>query len=127
MLAELERRRAVNPRFSMRAFARTLGVSHSAVSRICQGRSRPSAATLARLEARLGASAVSASDALRDQRLEGLVRLVEHRAFKADARWLAVRLGVSLDEVQVLLHDALRHGRLTMTSASTWTTPACED
>lgn len=125
--AEFERRRAINPSFSLRAFARRLGISHSALSRVCRGRSHASAATLAKLESRLGAHAVSAAESERSQRLARLAALLARPGFTADARWLAVRLGLSLDDVQVAIQDALRAGQMTMVAPGTWIPRGAEE
>lgn len=102
-------------------------MSHSVLSRICRGRTQASVATLRRLEARLGTSGLSASEALRDQRLEALLRLVRRPDVRLDVRWLAVRLGLTLDETQLTLHDALRRGRLVLLATSTWGVPAHQE
>lgn len=127
IVAEFERRRSINGRYSWRAFARTLGVSHSVLSRLSRRRTQASAETLARIEARLGGSLVSATDVQRDQRLDALERLVCRPDFTADARWLAVRMGLSLDEIQMTVHDALRRGRLVLSGPATWRTSVAEE
>jgi transcriptional regulator with XRE-family HTH domain len=118
--AELDRRRQVNPRSSLRALARRIGVSHSVLSRLCRGRSRPSRATTAALASALGLTPAAAHDATLTHAVDRLCALAARPGFRADARWIAVRLGLRLDDVQLALHDALRRGRLRMTSPATW-------
>lgn len=112
--AELRRRQQLNPRFSLRRFARRLGVSHSTVSRLCRGRCRPSSSTLRILASALGLADVVARDEAAAGAVDRLCTLAARPRFRADVRWIAVRLGLSLDDVQLALHDALRRGRLRM-------------
>lgn len=121
--AEFDRRRAVNPRYSLRAFARALGTSHSSLSRLSRGQ-RPSARAVASLGRRLGWSDAHIHEAVARVRVTQLQRVAARHGFVADARWIAARTGWSLDEVQIALHDALRTRRLAMTSAHAWTAEA---
>lgn len=122
LIAEFNRRRDANPRYSLRAFARALGISHSSASRLCRGR-RPSAQVVALLGPRLGWSGVQVAAAVARTRVDHL-RDLAAGPFVVDARWIASRTGMSLDDVQVALHEAVRTGRLTMTSTTAWTVEA---
>ncbi|MGE0812706.1 MAG: hypothetical protein AB7O28_09210 [Vicinamibacterales bacterium] len=120
LAAEFDRRRRHNPRYSLRAFARSLGASHSAVSRLRRQECRPSDRTLAVLGGRLGWSAPEVVAAQRRERVDRLRALAAAPGFAADARWIAQRTAMSLDEVQVALQEALRLGTLAMPAADRW-------
>lgn len=120
--AEFERRRAANPRYSLRRFAQTLGTSHSSLSRLYRGAQRPRAATIAALGPRLGLTPLVIADAIRRLQVDRLRDAAASPTFRADARWLAAQANLSLDEVQLALHEALRTGRLTMATAGRWQT-----
>ncbi len=115
-----ERRRAINPRYSLRAFARSIGISHSAVSRILKGAQRPSAATIIHAAGRLGWDAAYVESVMRAERLERLQCTAASSEFVTDARWIASRTNLSLDEVQLALHEGLRQGHIHMTAPHTW-------
>ncbi len=51
---ELNKRNLKNPGYSMRSFAKFLGLSPSALSRLMNSKSKPSAATLLAIEEKLG-------------------------------------------------------------------------
>lgn len=118
--AAFERRRAANKRYSLRAFARGIGISHSAAGRILKGTQQPSDATIIQAGTRLGWDAARVSCLLREERVRRLQSLALSPAFTADARWIASRANLPLDEVQIALHEALRTGRIAMTTPHTW-------
>lgn len=122
LLAEFERRRAANPRYSLRRFAQVLGTSHSSLSRLYHGVQRPRPATIAALGPRLGLTPLAIADAIRRLQVERLRDAVASPTFQADARWLATHANLSLDDVQLALHEALRTGQLTMAAAGRWQT-----
>ena len=119
--AEFIRRRSVNRRYSLRAFAAALGISHSAASRLRRGGQQPSDTTIMRIGRRLNWSASRIASFIVEQRISRLTAAASSREFVADARWLASRTNLSLDDIQLILHDALRTGRLEMTTADSWT------
>lgn len=121
--AEFDRRRATNVRYSLRAFARALGVSHSSLSRLVRGQ-RPSVRAIAALGPRLGWSDAHVRDTVARRRVDVLRALAGTRGFVADARWIAARTGLSLDHVQIALHDAVRTRRLSLSSTRVWTAEA---
>jgi hypothetical protein len=120
--AEFERRCAANPRYSLRRFAQTLGTSHSSLSRLYRGTQRPRPATIAALGPRLGLTPGAIAGAIRRLQIDRLRHAAASPGFQADARWLAARTNLSLDDVQLALHEALRTGRLTMPAAGRWHT-----
>jgi transcriptional regulator with XRE-family HTH domain len=122
LCAEFDRRRAVNPRYSLRRFANALGTSHSALSRLGRGAHRPGPATIAALGPRLGLSPGEIASAIRRLQVDRLRDVAASPEFRADARWLATQANLSLDDVQVALQEALRTGRLRMAAAGRWDT-----
>jgi DNA-binding transcriptional regulator YdaS (Cro superfamily) len=103
---ELERRRQRNPRYSLRAYGRDLGVHHATLSQLLRGR-RPMSAAAARLLGRalgLASHQIDAACAAADD--DALVAAVRREDFRPDSQWLATRSG--------------RDGRLTMPSAERW-------
>jgi hypothetical protein len=117
---ELDRRRRANPRFSLRGFARVIGLSHSAVSRLIRATQRPSPASITRAGGRLGWSETMVASLIRRERVTRLEVAAASPRFVADARWIAAQANLTLDEVQVALHEALRTRRLTMPASHTW-------
>jgi hypothetical protein len=117
---EYRRRRDRNPRYSVRAFAQWLGEDHSTVLRALSGRRRIARATSLRLVRRLGLPAHEADTAFLTEGERTLAALVARRDFRPDARWLAVRSGLTLDEVCVVLHALLHARRIAMPSPAVW-------
>ncbi len=121
LATELARRTARNPRYSMRAFARELGTAHSTVSRVVNGGGRLTAPCITALGTRLGLSRHEVAGAVLHANVDRLVRLVRRADFTPDARWIATRSGLTLNDVQVALHYLIYSRRLVMRSATTWT------
>ncbi|MGC4086376.1 MAG: helix-turn-helix domain-containing protein [Polyangiaceae bacterium] len=114
LAAELERRRSNNPRYSLRAFARDLGMHHASLSRLLRGRLRPSPKLLQSLDARL-TLCPTALELGRVEAHDSKVLAVMRRAdFVANSRFVATRAGLSLDAVNASLFRLLRAGRLSM-------------
>ena len=90
---EFARRKQANPRYSLRAFARSVGLHHSTVSQLIRGK-RPitckSVRTIAGALRWNGAAVLKASGPT---------------AVRFDSRVVAKRLGLSVDEVNVALTD----------------------
>ena len=120
LLDELARRRARNPRYSLRAFARQLGTDHSTICRVSGGR-RLTVARMRALGPRLGLSASEIDGACRHENMLRVRDLVRRPGFRPDSRWIATRTGIALDDVNVALQALLAARRLHMTSATTWT------
>ncbi len=146
---ELLRRSRRNPRYSLRAYARHLGIDPATLSQLLRGRRACTARTIRRLGMRLGleevtiaaceAAASEAPAAPRDARLRQLEELLRdtleiagewhHHAllelargagFTPDSRRLAASLGLTVDEVNVAIQRLLRLGLLEMSGAK-WT------
>ena len=117
---EFARRKGRNPRYSLRSFARSLGVHNSSLSRLIGQRKRLTSATAQTLGTKLGLSRGEIASAIAHEHAEILAGLVGHHAFRADSRWLAVMSGLPIDDVNVALHALLHSRRLTMTRANQW-------
>jgi plasmid maintenance system antidote protein VapI len=100
LAAEFARRRTRNPRYSLRAFARSVEVEHSTLSQLLRG-TRPvtwkSIERLARSMRWTGAS---------------VLPLSEEKRF--DSREFARHLGVSVDEVNIALTDLCLFGLIEL-------------
>ena len=48
------------------------------------------------------------------------LEVVRDPAFRPDCRWIAAKLAMRLDEVQIALHEVLRSGRVVMRSHRMW-------
>jgi uncharacterized protein (TIGR02147 family) len=147
---ELGRRCARSPRYSLRAFAKYLGVNHATLSQILRGKRPLTARTVNKIGVRLGleqnvidnyvanlhlADPLCENSSLRevhqlahdaaflisDWHHYAILELMQLDDFKPDTRWIARVLGLSFDEVNVALTRLVRLGLLEMTSRDRWT------
>jgi hypothetical protein len=117
---ELARHRRVNPRYSLRAFARRLRTHHTTIGRILDGGHRLTASRVTRLGQRLGLSAPQVSHACLHENMSRVEDIASHKAFRADSRWIAMQTGMPLDDVNVALACLLHARRLSMPSTHNW-------
>jgi transcriptional regulator with XRE-family HTH domain len=145
---EFDARRAANTRYSLRAFASLLDVDHATLSQILRGKRSVPAERLAVWARKLKLSpeeiAVYAavgrmadeSSRLREEQLRHwaaemlalmtqpahreMLRLSRQKGFRADSRWVAEKLGVKVDEVNIALSRLLRLGLLEVTAVGVW-------
>jgi transcriptional regulator with XRE-family HTH domain len=117
---ELIRRRARNPRYSLRAFARALALDHSSLSQLLRGRRRVTTRAIRRLGALLRLPAYDIERHCADENAAALLKVVGTDLFRADSRRLASVLGITIDEVNMSLQRLLRLGALRMTAADRW-------
>lgn len=135
-----ERRRASNPTHSLRAFARDLGITASAVSEILRGKRTLSLKMATRLVDRLGDEIPNRDEVLtllahkseqkrpRRQTLSSesfklvanwhhmaILSLLEVKDFNPDPRWIAGRLGISLRKARESLDLLEKSGRISRT------------
>jgi hypothetical protein len=118
--AELQRRRARNPSYSLRAFANSLNTHHTTLSRILQSRGRLTPRTIRRLGERIGLTAAEIDAACLDEQCASIRQLVGDPRFRADSRWIAMMTGIPLDRVNVALHWLLYRRQLSMRSRGEW-------
>lgn len=118
---EYARRVTRNRRYSLRAFARSLRVHHATLVRTLAGHRGFSRSLLRRLAAQLQLTPgeVAAAIASEDARRVLLVASVSD--FRADCRWIAMKSGLDVDDVNRALHRLIHERRLIMSSASSWT------
>jgi transcriptional regulator with XRE-family HTH domain len=98
---ELKRRRRVNPRYSLRAFARTVNIEHSTLSQLLRGKRPITWKAIHRIASRVrwtGAAVLRLS--------------AEGNRF--DSRFIARSLGISVDEVNIALTDLCSFGLLQL-------------
>ena len=117
---EVQRRQSRNRRYSLRAFARDLGLHHTSLSRILRGGQRVRTTTLAALAARLrfGTGILRATEDAEIDRV--VLAAIRRRTFRPDVRWIASVTGVAVHDVQSALHRLLRDRLLVMTSRDRW-------
>jgi uncharacterized protein (TIGR02147 family) len=145
---EFARRSRANPKYSVRAFARRLGLDHSTLSQVLRGKRRLPSRQLAAIGAKLGlnpaqvealrradgAAEVAAATerrafALLARDCAALVREPLHLAvlellgtpgFRPDSRWLGEVLGATTDDVNLALTRLVRLGVLRMEKRGIW-------
>jgi transcriptional regulator with XRE-family HTH domain len=145
---EFESRRKKNPRYSMRAFAGFLDVDHSTLAQILRGTRRVPVSRVRAWARKLSASseetvayiaAEHAPDVQTAQRQHQLrhwtaeamalttepvhwqiLRLCRAAEFTADCRWIAGKIGASVDAVNLALSRLLRLRLLQVNSAGNW-------
>lgn len=121
---QLARRRARNRRYSLRAFARDLGLHHGTLSQLINGR-RPATTRQIRALAQPLQIDATTIDACCDAATDASVLDTIRRPDRAcDSRWLATRSGLPVDEVNASLFRLLRDGALRMTDRTEWRTDA---
>jgi uncharacterized protein (TIGR02147 family) len=148
--AELARRCAKNSHYSLRAFAKYLGVDHSTLSQMLRGKRRLTTRAIRKFSARLGLDneaaegfialeehgngqteddvvihqvrqlARDAASLIADWHHFAILELIRVRDFRPDSRWLARVLGISVDEVNVALQRLMSLGLLEMAAPDRW-------
>lgn len=129
LITELNRRKSINPNFSMRSFAKWLGVSPAQLSQMITGKRPITLKSMKKISDRLGLSpnernslAGSLLDSQEDQTEKQFLRLREdqfhlisdwyHMAIlslaktkktQSDPRWIARRLGISIEQASQAL------------------------
>ena len=138
---ELTRRCQQNPRYSLRAFARLLGVSPANLSLVLNRKRAPSQKTVDRILNRVALDPVqkewisqsrsAVQPDLQDNVDEATVEkvatwlayavlsLIKTKGFKADLRWMSTRLGVSVFEIKSTV-EALQSVGLLKISKDGW-------
>lgn len=120
--AELERRRASQPNYSLRRFARVLGVHHATASRLLHGAGPVAERSIRRVSSRLGTSSEETGRMCVAEREEAVLDAIGRRAFRPDTRWIASAAGITVDQINITLQSLLRTGRLRMVSERLWKT-----
>lgn len=118
--AEFARRRQLNPRYSLRGFARALGVHHATLSRLLGGTQPLQSRTILTLAPRLGVPAPQIVRMLAAEDAAAVMHGVTRPSFRPDCRWLASVTGLPVDRINIALHTLIRDRRLRMVSAHEW-------
>jgi len=141
---ELAARCTSNPRYSLRAFAKHLGVGSSDLSKFIRRKRQLSETTLLRLANRLGL-APEKTEHYR-QALSGvktksseyhqvsmdqfhlvsdwyhfaILELIKVKGFRPEPAWVAHRLGISVSEVNIAVQRLMRLGYLEISARGKW-------
>jgi transcriptional regulator with XRE-family HTH domain len=146
--SEFDARRSKNGRYSLRAFARLLSADHSTVSQILRGTRTAPATKIRAWSVKLGLSREEAAAAIiaeqsrdpatarRQRQVDNwtaealsittepvhweMLRLVRQPNCRNDSIWIAGRLGVSVDAVNVAFSRMLRLGLIGTTPQGRW-------
>ncbi|MGM9481454.1 hypothetical protein ACS5PN_09715 [Roseateles sp. NT4] len=116
----IARRRTVNPAYSLRAFAQSLGVHHATLTRLLAGRTVAKSACVQRVGRRLGLSDTDIQQLGLAEARRGVCRAITRHDFRPDSRWLAAVTGLPLDAVNVALQRLLVDRVLVMRSRGDW-------
>jgi len=121
---EFERRRRLNPRYSLRAFALSLRIDSATLSQVMRERRRPSPRATEALCVRLGLAEpqreMLSCEARRAGHERRILRQLGRADFVAGSRRLARRLRLRVDEINAALAQLAREGRLRMVSPARW-------
>jgi transcriptional regulator with XRE-family HTH domain len=118
--ASLLRRRRINQRYSIRSFARVLGIDHGTLSQLMRGGRRATARTIRRLGPRLGLNVDQIAECCALEHEAAILGALEDPRFQADSRWLAVTLNIALDDVNIALHRLLYKRVIVMSGHRSW-------
>lgn len=118
---ELARRRRQNPRYSLRGFARSLGIHHATASRLLKDQRPVQAQTIRTIGPRLGLPARQIESLVTIEDAAFVIDAISRPSFRPDSRWLATCAGISIDRVNVALHRLIYQRQLRMESAERWT------
>jgi uncharacterized protein (TIGR02147 family) len=137
-----------NPRFSLRSFAKQLGIDHSTLSQVLRSRRRLSARALEAVGQCVGLSEEAIQAYSRSTRKPtsnnlpenvrrfhldldtfqslsvwyhyAILELIQVQGFKTDSRWIANTLGIEVGDVNIALQRLLRLGLLEMSARDRW-------
>jgi transcriptional regulator with XRE-family HTH domain len=118
--AEFDRRRSANRRYSLRAFARSLAIDHSALSQILRGKRRVTARTLRALGLKLRLDAAGIAEHCAVEHESAVLAALDRPGFRADSRWVSAVAGIPLDDVNTTLQRLLRKRLMTMNARQRW-------
>lgn len=118
---EFAKRVGRNPRYSLRAYARSLSLHHATLMRVLDGSRGLSQSSLTSVCVKLGYSPQELRVALIDEDARRIIQLVTDPGFRPDCRWIAMKTGVHLDNVSRALHMLIHQRRLVMSTSEQWT------
>ena len=117
---EYDRRHGRNPRYSMRAYARSLRTHHTTLAQILERRRRLTARSIAHLGRHLGLSRAELAEACMQEHADTVIVLLRRRDARFDSRWIATRLGIPVDDVNRAIHRLLWQRRLVVPACREW-------
>lgn len=120
LAAELAQRRQRNGRYSMRAFARDMGLEHATLSQLLRGRRRLTPRSVRRIGQRLRLSPVEVERFCIEQDARAILDLAATPGFRTNARWIAMRTGIAVEAVQLALQHLLHTRAIHMTAIDRW-------
>ena len=120
LAAEFRMRLERNPRYSMRAFARSLALHHTTLARLFKGTRRASRSLVNRIGRRLRLSRDEVRILHQREIAVRVLGAAQAPGFRPDSRWIAMKTGVELDDVNRALHLLIHERRLVMRSATSW-------
>lgn len=118
--AELSIRQQRNARYSLRAFARDIGLEHATLSQLLRGRRRLTPRSVRRIGRRLGLSSAEVERLCIEQDARAILGLVATPGFRTNTRWIAMRTGIAIDAVQLALQHLLHTNAIHMTAIDRW-------
>ena len=148
--AELGRRCDKNPQYSLRAFAKYLGIDHATISQLLRGKRSLTLRTILKSGTRLGLDRASIDDYVAheaywrhdsaDEIAQGEIQQLANDAanvvadwyhyaileltrlhnFRPNSRWIARVLGITTDEVNLAVSRLARLGLLEMADRDRW-------
>jgi len=122
MLLETEflRRRHRNPRYSLRAFARSMGTDHATMSQLLRGLRRLSLRRIRTMGARLGLSDCQIEHCCTARADAAVLEAIRKPPMCIGSRKLARRVGINVDAINIVLHRLLVAGSLRMPAKDRW-------
>jgi plasmid maintenance system antidote protein VapI len=120
LTGDLDARRARNPRYSLRAYARALKLDHATLSQLLRGKRRLTTRMVRRVGAQLKLTAVEIDLHCAQENDAAVLRLIQRATFRPDSRWIAAQLGIPLDEVNVTIQRLIRLRSIALTTPRTW-------
>ena len=102
LASEFSRRKRVNPRYSLRAFARSVALEHSTVSQLLRGKRAVTWKTIRHVATTMRWTGA------------GILELASQPGYHFNSRRVATQLGISVDEVNIVLADLCMFGLIEL-------------
>lgn len=111
---------ARNPRYSVRAFARWLGIHHSTLARVMARTRGLSAGRIESLAQELQLSQEDIRAVIEAEYARKVLAATRTSRFRPDSRWIATATGIDVDHVNRALHLLLYTRRLRFAGRDAW-------
>src|SRR6185503_7871146 len=109
-----------NPRYSLRALARSMETDHSTLSQIIRGRRRATMRVIRSLGPKIGLMAQDIDAMCVSENDAAVLDVIARPSFRPDTRWIATIAGITIDDVNVSLQRLLYHGAIEMRAQNEW-------